>query len=278
MNAHDELFDRYLMNHMTVEERTDFKNRLAQDASFRAEWELHQWLATGLQRRAEKARLSEIVGKSRQKNRKKRIKWGLFGLLLLLVIWSVRLWQIELPSGNPAPATPQNQPAAPDSPLPMANKTAPVVPSPDLKKMAKKEMARYFSQDYPKSRLMTAADHQGDSLFTLAREAFDNENWEETIRRYEAIPGLDQYSDHYDRLGAAYLQAGEAAKAVEVYRILAKKPRVDLQEKAQWYLLLALLANRDREGFEAAIAPILSDKKNRNYARCVALKRTFGTE
>lgn len=125
---------------------------------------------------------------------------------------------------------------------------------------------------------MTAAHNPSDSLFAFAREAFDNENWVETIRRYEAIPGLDQYSDHYDRLGAAYLQSGEAAKAVEVYRKLAQKPRMDLREKAEWYLLLALLANRDREGFEAAIEPILADKKNRNYARCVALKRTFGNE
>jgi tetratricopeptide (TPR) repeat protein len=277
MNSTDELFDRYLLGRMSEQEKAAFESRLDRDARLREEWELHQSLAKALQLRGERVKLAELARKIQQKKQRRHLIWGATSLLLLVMLYAgwrrLNPRESERPSIQPAPLFADTTSVT----TPLPKETAANTPSPPIRPDARtgsqKAMLRYFGQDYPKSQRMGAAESPADSLFALAREAFDLENWQEAVRLYEAIPQLEWYSDHYDRLGAAYLRSGQADKAVTVFRRLAERPRTDLREKAEWYLLLALLANQDREGFEARIAPVLKDKKGRNYERCVALKR-----
>jgi hypothetical protein len=141
-----ELIDRYLNNELSPAERADVEARLATDAAFAAEVELHRQLGSSLADREQLNLfhlLQQIDGDVPSVDdapvattppppaRRRRIGWGLFVLLLLLLLgiaWWLRPGPAVAPSpGQPVPRleSPRDPATEPAAPTPEAPKTAP---------------------------------------------------------------------------------------------------------------------------------------------------------
>ena len=106
----------------------------------------------------------------------------------------------------------------------------------------------YFAGEFAKARQYfeqsVAIEPRPRTLSSLAKLAFDNEDYREAVARYKAALLLDNKLDKtWGSLGASYLQLGEEEKARQAYRTAIRLVSGPLKVNPDQEQLLASLAH-----------------------------------
>ncbi len=114
--------------------------------------------------------------------------------------------------------------------------------------------ATVYENDLPKLKTRSA---DGENPMQIASLALANENYPEAIANFKLLPQNDRalYG-----LAHAYYLSGDYDNAAASFRTLQSRNNPEFQERAQWYLLLSLLAgNKASEEAETLLNKVISD-------------------
>jgi len=296
MNFREDIWidiEEYLDNTMDIQRLKDFENKLSSDPALRKELDFAWKLRRAVQQN-EIDKFKFVHLKLSFWNRLWNIKYYMLKTLVaIFVIGAISIYiyyqnKILSPHLDVAPSNYDSLkrilPIIPNQSdkitNPIATNANANANSEELLAIAETHMNRYSDIDFQSNiNRNNNATSELDTL-SLARIAFNNKNWDESIKLYNHVQNLTEFSSDFASLGYSYLKIGNINKSIYIFTKLKESSILEeWRMKGQWYLLITYLkaGNQKSIDFEYTLSNALKIKYN-NLAfqkRIYALKNEY---
>ena len=287
--------DPYLSGQLSEAESAAMQQALLHDAELAQEVELRRLefevaeglVAQRIRDQLRRLRTEPPLGGPPQPIQKERFsipKWAIAAMLVIVAI-GVYWWAMPLTSSAP-PLTPSVTPVPPpDSAArpPQADNTP--VPQPSTPPAgAKTEAARHLAlatqlyRDPDFQTLRGAAPGAGDP-FEAAFLSWEKQDWAAVLTALRNVAANDPQHIRAQAFRAhAQFKLKRFGSAAQTFAAVSDSRTQPWAEEADWYVLLALLADGQAEtpGFQTRLGKVLSDAGHPYFAEAEYLKRQLG--
>ena len=127
-----------------------------------------------------------------------------------------------------------------------------------------------YYQHSPNVELPTTRTANEISPRESAYQAYDSEQFQEAITRFQAIPDSQTKPIDSFYLALSYLSSGDALQAENLLRAYIPASQEIMKAKAQWYLAMALLSQGEIEETKELMQTIVS-QESYNYKKASSL-------
>ncbi|TRX62570.1 hypothetical protein FNH22_00295 [Fulvivirga sp. M361] len=216
LDEHEELFDRYLLGHMTDEERTAFIQKLEGDRALNEEFNTYQIIYEGITQAGstglkEKLQKREEILRSGSKKATTPFFWKVAAAVAVIAVTGFLIWSVIRPVDYQGIYT-------------------------------------YLYEPYP--NIINPVDRSSASIEDIY-QAYERGKYHEVIAELRKQDHSD--TSHF-YLGQAYLATGQIDLAISSLGNVPETSR--FSEPAQWYKALAYLTKEDSEKLKTVLEEI----------------------